>query len=146
MATPKVGGTWRRADMPGRDLPVDGHRDYTILLHGGRYLAWMTDAPSGPEAPPRRVLINSYSSWTDDGGQTWSRPVAAPARTIVVPGGVSGPAYDDAGRLLLPDRDRMLVSADDGATWKARVVAFPSGVEIRGLFRARGVLLAVASN
>ena len=39
------------------------------------------------------------------------------------------PTLDDRGRLLLLDNRRLWVSKDDGATWSARVVQMPAGLQ-----------------
>jgi photosystem II stability/assembly factor-like uncharacterized protein len=153
-ATSDGGETWRTAETP--EVPLQGTRvlSWTILRHGQRLLWWLLTVPDttltagGALVSPQggsSIDYTPFVSVSDDGGRTWSQPLAGP--NVVQPGYVGLFARVDArGRLLLVDDRRLWISEDEGATWASRLMQAPADLRPATLVSAvPGALFAMAA-
>jgi predicted neuraminidase len=113
--TTDAGQTWKRTD-PLCDGKTQGAIQPTILRHGERLQALCRNRRSGP----------LWETWSDDGGQTWSKLEPAP---LPHPGsGIDGVTLADGRHLLVYNhttrgRSPLNVAASaDGKTWQAALV------------------------
>jgi len=155
MATGDGGQTWRPVETP--QTPFQGTRilSWSILRYGHRLLSWLLAVPDstltvvGTLVTPQlgsSIDYMPFVSVSDDSGQTWSRPRAAP--NVVQPAYIGlSPRLDDRGRLVLLDDRRLWISADGGATWSARLMQAPAGLRPATLVSAGPrTLYALAAN
>ena len=155
MATGDGGQTWRPGETP--QTPFQGTRilSWSILRYGHRLLSWLLAVPDstltvvGTLVTPQlgsSIDYMPFVSVSDDSGQTWSRPRAAP--NVVQPAYIGlSPRLDDRGRLVLLDDRRLWISADGGATWTARLMQAPAGLRPATLVSAGPrTLYALAAN
>jgi photosystem II stability/assembly factor-like uncharacterized protein len=152
LATYDGGETWRTVKT--FEVP-QGTRvlSWVILSRGRRLLSWLVTVPDatltagvGLFSPPGTGIDHMpFGSFSDDGGQTWSQPLAGP--NVVQPGYVGlNPTVDDHGRLLLVDDRRLWISHDGGATWAARLMQAPAELRPTTLVNAvPGALFAMAA-
>jgi len=154
-ATSDGGETWRT--VQSLEVPLQGTRvlSWSILRHGHRLLGWLLAVPDttltagGTLVTPQlgsSIDYMPFVSVSDDSGQTWSRPRAAP--NVVQPAYIGlSPRLDDRGRLVLLDDRRLWISADGGATWTARLMQAPAGLRPATLVSAGPrTLYALAAN
>ncbi|HXM54940.1 MAG TPA: hypothetical protein VOB72_06090, partial [Candidatus Dormibacteraeota bacterium] len=118
LATEDGGQSWRPAATLSSPLPDARPLSVGILRHGGRLVAWLLTATGQVGSQSATFdAVQSYTLASDDGGRTWSAPVAGPR---LDPRLVGRPVIDGRGRLLLLASRRLWVSEDDGRTWSAR--------------------------
>lgn len=154
LTTQDGGESWREVALPAS--PVDGaHLAFptplaAILLgHDGDLVLSLAALPPGANAasigPPgdaRNRTVMRWSSVSRDGGLTWWPWAAEPAPSFSA---LSWPAFEDTGRLLLTDDQRLWTSGDEGRTWQAHPMQMPPGYHPTALVSAHGgVLFALA--
>src|SRR5262249_7231093 len=150
VATSDGGETWRAIKAP--EVPVQATRfqNRVLLRHGHRLLSWLLALPDttltagGTPVTPQggpvgAIEYMAFISVSDDAGQTWSQ--SRPEPSAVQP----YPTLDDRGRLLVLDDRRLWISADNGATWTARLMQAPAELRLAMLVGAvPGALYALA--
>src|SRR5262249_17865267 len=121
-----------------------------LLRHGHRLLSWLLALPDttltagGTPVTPQggpvgAIEYMAFISVSDDGGQTWRQ--SPPEPSALQP----HPTLDDRGRLLVLDDGRLWISADNGATWTARLMQAPAELRLAMLVGAvPGALYALA--
>jgi photosystem II stability/assembly factor-like uncharacterized protein len=138
LVTDDGGETWRAAssfDSPG--LGIKEPAWASVYVHGRR----MTAVVTGATAP-----VSSLVSFSDDDGQTWSRPLPTP---FVLRGarGLPGPVMDERGRLVALDDRTLWSSPDNGITWRSRIAVLPGGLRaIDAIVAAAGALYVPATD
>jgi hypothetical protein len=148
LATSDGGESWRA--IKGPEVPVQGAslQGWVILRHGHSLISWLLALSNTTLTAGGTPVIGqgrsssdymAFVSVSEDGGQTWSQ--SRPEPNVVQP----YPTLDDRGRLLVLDDRRLWISADYGATWKARLMQAPAELGLAMLVSAvPGALYAKA--
>ena len=156
LTTQDGGESWQEVSVPAAPvarahLVLPTPLTAILLAHDGDLVLSLTALPPGVSAsslgPPgdalNRVVLR-WSSVSRDGGLTWWPWAAEPAPSTSY-SALSWPAFDDTGRLLLADDQRLWISRDEGRTWEAHPMQIPSGYHAAALVSAHGgVLYALA--
>ena len=152
LATDDGGDTWRPVVAPASLGTGTEVLNNFLIRHGQRLLRLFEAIPEDVVSSSRAGITfdprsgfdqTSYISISSDGGQTWSQLRAGPRLFTRL--GPQSPMLDELGRLLLMQDRELWMSDDDGATWFARVVQVPAGLEPeRVVSVAQGALLAIA--
>jgi photosystem II stability/assembly factor-like uncharacterized protein len=165
LTTQDGGNTWESVAIPkppvsGAYLAEQGPAGTTLVAHGGRIVLSLDLLPArtlipSPGAPGNALpqAVSGWSSVSDDGGLSWTSWSGKPATAIAslvfcspidasgsqrsCPG-LGAPVFDDEGRLLLVDDQRLWSSHDAGHTWQSHPTHVPRGVHLVTLVSAHG--------
>jgi hypothetical protein len=154
LTTQDAGGSWREVSLPaspmaGAHLALAAPVAAILLAHEGDLVLSLITLPPGvdksalgPFGDAHNRLVSHWSSVSRDGGLTWWPWAAVPTLNFST---LSWPAFDDTGRLLLVDDQRLWISTDEGRTWQGHAIQMPPGERTVALFSARGgALFALA--
>jgi hypothetical protein len=154
LTTQDAGESWREVSLPaspmaGAHLALPTPLAAILLAHEGDLVLSLSTLPPGvdrssvgPFGDANSRMVSHWSSVSDDGGLTWWPWAAEPTLNLST---LSRPAFDDTGRLLLVDDQRLWISSDEGRTWQGHTIQMPPGERIVALFSARGgALFALA--
>lgn len=154
LTTQDAGESWREGSLPaspmaGAHLALPTPFAAILLAHEGDLVLSLITLPPGvdrssvgPFDDAYNRLISHWSSASRDGGMTWLPWAAEPKLNLST---LSWPAFDDTGRLLLMDDQRLWISRDEGRTWQGHAIRMPPGERVLALFSARdGALFALA--
>jgi photosystem II stability/assembly factor-like uncharacterized protein len=156
LTTQDAGESWREVSLPespmeGAHLALPTSLAAILLAHDGDLVLSLSTLPPGvdrshsvpgPLGDANNRVVSHWSSVSRDGGQTWWPWAAEPPLNLST---LSRKGFDDTGRLLLVDDQRLWISSDDGRTWQGHAIQMPAGERIVALFSARGgALFALA--
>lgn len=126
---------------PGTHLALTRTSGAKLIAHGDRIVLWLDLLPAAPVMPSPGVpsavetAVTGWSLASEDGGLTWTSWSAEPVTTVA---DLGVPVFDDGGRLLLGNDQRLWVSRDAGLTWQANHMQLPPGLHVVAVVSARG--------